>query len=208
MDASNAQNSLFTGLTCIDDGTLAITSTSHVALLKLVPEWSPGRLWPRAFMCAAQTTLLIHKFGESHSKADSCSAHGLWSLPRETLDSILQKASGSRSEWLKGATRIEPTPHTASFYGVPKAALTSALIQEPLVDLYLAGAWVFDPDHFRPPQEGDGFWRVQGFVPGDWEGPADDGEEEEEEESDDDDDETGSEDEEGDSDENEYEGGL
>jgi hypothetical protein len=205
MNANNAECCLFTGLTCMDDHTLAITSSTHVALLKLVPEWSAGRRWPRAFMRAAQTMLLIHKFGEAHAKADSRSTHGLWSLPQETLDSILQKAAGSRSEWLKGAAKFEPPPDAASFYGVPRAALTSTLIQEPLVHLYLTGAWLFAPDQFQPPQEEDASLQVLlGATSEDWEGGSGDSEEEEESD-DDDDDEMGSEEEEFDTDENEYE---
>jgi hypothetical protein len=142
MDGINAVKNPFTGLACIDDCTIAVTGTTHGAILKFIPKWSPGKPWPRAFMRAALTTLLISKFGEAHTKAsvESHGQHGLWSLPLETLKLILQEASAPHSAWLQ-----QRSTDGASFYGVPLTALTSTLIQEPLVRLYLAGAWVFDP---------------------------------------------------------------
>jgi hypothetical protein len=197
MDRSNEANNPFTGLACIGDHTLAVTSATHTAILQLIPEWSPGKPWPRAFLRAAQTTLLISKFGEAHAtaesqaqhiathaeavsqgqhaevhtKAEACGHHvvahanaesgsklGLWSLPREILNLILWKASAPHSAWLE-----EQSSDGASFYGIPVAALTSTMIQEPLVRLYLSGAWAFDPQ-----QQLSSETEAEGRDPDDW----------------------------------------
>jgi hypothetical protein len=152
MNGSNESNNLFTGLACVDDCTLAVTSHSHVALIKLIPQWSRVYRWPCAFTRAAQTTLLIAQFGEARARAECRGKHGLWSLPKETIDVIIQKSAGSQSDWLRCEDALN---YSDSFYGVPRDALTHPLIQESLLGLYHTGAWLFDPESFRPLDDSD-----------------------------------------------------
>ena len=141
----------FTGLAVLDDRTLAVTTERHLATLSLSPHWEPGNAWPRSFLRAAATTLLIAKFGHRHCAAGTTT--GLWSLPRDMVGVIVKHAAGRRTDWLgvpcdcRDGSADEPEwGHDAAYEGLTKEQLVCDLVQAPLCQQhYRADACTLDP---------------------------------------------------------------
>lgn len=89
-----------TGVTAAKQGTVVVTTTSHIFKLQVNDTWDVGVAWPESFRLAVQEILKVHRRQELTVRTAGRPMR-LGDMPPDVIRLIIRKSAGERVDWLE-----------------------------------------------------------------------------------------------------------